>query len=1808
MYITDKIRNMKQLTFLLLLLSFGLTAQITVNTNFLPNIAAPLDVRQKIATLADTTTVTFPYIGALCYVTSKDSVYYKGANGWKPIGKRGNYTGTVTNFSAGDLSPLFTTSEATTTTTPALTFSQVSQTQNKVFASPDGSSGNPTFRAIAVNDVPTLNQNTTGSAATLTTPRTIGITGDLSYTSPSFDGSSNVTAAGTLATVNSNVGTFTNATITTNAKGLITAASSGASVTGESTTVSDSPTVDLTLTGYDISAKVDTSKIATQYDLTLVSVRDSTVVSAGTGISVSESPANTFTVTNTAPDQTVSITGAGITNITGTYPNFTATSTEVDGSTTNEKITALTWNNSQDSLQVVENGVIYRTKIDGFLSSEVDGSTTNELQTIAVTGTTTGITTLSNSGGSMTIAGAGINSVGVSGSTITITGTEVDGSIINEGALSVGTGGANSSSIQSNTLGSNTVTVAGGVGIGVSEVSNTITITNTVRDSTVISSGYGIDVMETPANTYTIEADTSKLATQYDLLVLGDITSVTVSSPITGGSTSGVANIGLDTTSSVGAATQYDLSLKQNLITGTYPRIPFFRTSSTFGNSDSLRWDTLNGALIVRDIPIGSNAYAQLYIGNGAASGATAAESSNFIGENAGNGATNASGCNFIGDSAGRDAVSVGSSNFIGSYSGYAATNADASNFFGENAGNGASNANSSNFFGVDSGRDAINASSSNFFGNNAGAYATNAYGSNFFGTSAGQGATRAAGSNFFGLSAGQNAIDASSSNFFGDNSGINADSAYYSNFFGIEAGGWAYNANRSNFFGEGAGLNATDAHDSNFFGNSAGEEAFYANRSNFFGELSGLSADSAYQSNFFGYHSGQSANNANNSNFLGYNSGYLATNANNSNFFGNAAGESATNAELSNFMGAGAGSVATNANNSNFFGASAGYAATNANNSNFLGNLSGTNATNAEFSNFIGKEAGYGATGASYSQFYGFRAGYNATGANTSTFMGNNSGSGATNASGSNFIGEQAGIDATDAYQSNFLGFESGTEATNANNSNFVGIQSGFGAANADNSNFFGPYSGNYAVNARYSNLFGSYTGALADSARYCNLFGYRVGLNDGFSSIDSNNIIIGTNISLPKATANSINIGGVLFGTGTHGTLTGAPKKIAHSGGKIGIMTVTPTQELHVTGNTRITGAIYDSNNDPGTSGQVLSSTVTGTDWITSGGSGTVTSITATGPLTGGTITTSGSIGLDTTSATGAATQYDLTTVTGTTNLSITGSSSPLTLNSSTGTDVTITAGTGITLAGTSGNVTITNSSADQSITNEGQLSVGAGTAGTSIINSNTSGSGAITFQEGAGIDISESGDTITIDNIGMTSLNGSTNGSQTFATGTASTDFNIATSGFTHTFNLPDASASSRGALTSADWSTFNGKFSLPALTSGSVLFSNGTTISQDNSNFFWNNTNKRLGIRVAAPAHSLDVMGSSTSTEFIGSFKANGVTLETPTTGTKGNMLSLQGAGAAYYHGRDVTNDIDFLMGTSSSGMAFMGSMSNHGLDLRTNNTARIAITNAGVVTIGNLAGSGTRMVTATSTGQLGTATITTGTVTSVGITNGGGISVSGSPITTSGSITLTATDASITNEGYTGVVASGAIGFNDAKLQGYNSSGTATGNGTTFEGGTGITITETTSTNGGTIKFDLGTVYGSLAQGSSALTLTTTLTKLIDMQADVSSSGITLSAANDRMTVANTGVYEVNFSCDCKGNGSTFDIEHMGYKNGTTFLGLNTRLTATNGVMNNMSSTKMVSLTAGDYIEMWSKGSTTGGSVDCLNVYFSIKRL
>jgi len=54
-----------------------------------------------------------------------------------------------------------------------------------------------------------------------------------------------------------------------------------------------------------------------------------TTYSAGTGLSLSGT-----TFTNTAPDQTVSLTGSGATTVSGTYPNFTISSTDTNTNTT----------------------------------------------------------------------------------------------------------------------------------------------------------------------------------------------------------------------------------------------------------------------------------------------------------------------------------------------------------------------------------------------------------------------------------------------------------------------------------------------------------------------------------------------------------------------------------------------------------------------------------------------------------------------------------------------------------------------------------------------------------------------------------------------------------------------------------------------------------------------------------------------------------------------------------------------------------------------------------------------------------------------------------------------------------------------------------------------------------------------------------------------------------------------------------------------------------------------------------------------------------------------------------------------------------------------------------------------------------------------------------------------------------------------------------------------------------------------------------------------------------------------------------
>ena len=435
--------------------------------------------------------------------------------------------------------------------------------------------------------------------------------------------------------------------------------------------------------------------------------------------------------------------------------------------------------------------------------------------------------------------------------------------------------------------------------------------------------------------------------------------------------------------------------------------------------------------------------------------------------------------------------------------------------------------------------------------------------------TGSGFGAPSIQHSIFLGQNAGYLATGTTNSNFLGQNAGYQSTGVTSSNFFGNAAGYNADDSSSSNFIGNAAGYGANDSPNSNFFGENAGYQSTGVTSSNFIGTSAGYQANDSDYSNFFGLSAGNGAKNSSNSNFIGYQSGQNSTGVTQSNFIGVAAGKNANDSDYSNFFGNSAGYNVTGITDSNFLGQNSGYNANGSSYSNLLGKNTGMNATGITGSNFIGYQAGYEADNSVTSNFIGWQTGYNAIGSLYSNFIGREAGYNATGAGYSNLIGRKAGESANDSTYSNFIGDYAGYFSKNSNNSNFIGNQAGYNATGATYSNFIGEYAGYNTKNVTNSNFIGNNAGNSSTGATFSNLFGYRTGLNYSGNQLGSNNIIIGTNISLPNATTNAINIGGVLFGTGTYSaTGTSTPSITAVSGGKIGIGVVTPLETLHVNG----------------------------------------------------------------------------------------------------------------------------------------------------------------------------------------------------------------------------------------------------------------------------------------------------------------------------------------------------------------------------------------------------------------------------------------------------------------------------------------------------------------------------------------------------------------------------------------------------------------------------------------------------------------
>lgn len=307
------------------------------------------------------------------------------------------------------------------------------------------------------------------------------------------------------------------------------------SSTGTDVTITEGGIVDITATGTNMTitaAEVDGS----------VTNEGSLTVGAGTG-------STSLIVSNTSGSTDITITAAGILTTSEAGNVITLTATEVDGSVTNEgqlgvgagagntsTITTNTSGGNPVTIQVAGiNTISETTGANGgtivITGTEVDGSTTNEAWTIDGDDADTEV--ISNQ--TVKFAGAGIITTDyVPGSDqLTITGTEVDGSVSNEGSLTVGAGAANTSLINSNTSGSTAVTITAAGILTTAEAGNVITLTATEVDGSVSNEGQlGVGAGGASSSTITTNTSGGNAVT----INVGGINAITESTSANGGS------------------------------------------------------------------------------------------------------------------------------------------------------------------------------------------------------------------------------------------------------------------------------------------------------------------------------------------------------------------------------------------------------------------------------------------------------------------------------------------------------------------------------------------------------------------------------------------------------------------------------------------------------------------------------------------------------------------------------------------------------------------------------------------------------------------------------------------------------------------------------------------------------------------------------------------------------------------------------------------------------------------------------------------------------------------------------------------------------------------------------------------------------------------------------------------------------------------------------------------------------------------------------------------------------------------------
>ena len=190
------------------------------------------------------------------------------------------------------------------------------------------------------------------------------------------------------------------------------------------------------------------------------------------------------------------------------------------------------------------------------------------------------------------------------------------------------------------------------------------------------------------------------------------------------------------------------------------------------------------------------------------------------------------------------------------------------------------------------------------------------------------------------------------------------------------------------------------------------------------------------------------------------------------------------------------------------------------------------------------------------------------------------------------------------------------------------------------------------------------------------------------------------------------------------------------------------------------------------------------------------------------------------------------------------------------------------------------------------------------------------------------------------GMVSLNNLTDQSQFLTTGTAGTNFTIASTGDTHTFNLPVASATNTGKLSSTDWTTFNNKQNTitdpitgTGVSTGVAYFNSGTSITSEAA-FNYDASTNRLGVNTSVPNATIGANAATDSgySLLVKNDNANYNGIGFATDSTYGNLIATEKLGTALTRNLTLLNQSGYISLTEAGNLGVGILTPNTGLDI------------------------------------------------------------------------------------------------------------------------------------------------------------------------------------------------------------------------------------------------------------------------------------